>query len=193
MRDVSADRVRNFERSKSRLPKWGLIFENLTHIIDVRRGTMMSEIGLHVTSPRSRIRRLAERRRKSARQSLSSKDEAHDRLTSAAESQALSAHRRPHSFLESPGGQEKLPGQDRRAQDLRVGENRSLRRRPPVTKTPGFEFSQVRQPRRGRNRVLVPGRNPCLPLEQLARIPSRCFAEICDLATLGPRRRCSTR
>ena len=44
----------------------------------------MSEIDLHVTSPRSRTRRLAERRRKSARQSLSSKARAHEWLTTAA-------------------------------------------------------------------------------------------------------------
>jgi hypothetical protein len=44
----------------------------------------MSEIGLHVTSPRSRTRRLAERRRKSARQSLSSTAGAHEWLTTAA-------------------------------------------------------------------------------------------------------------
>jgi hypothetical protein len=119
---VTADRVRNFERSKSRLLEWGLIFENLAHIIDVRRGTTMSEIGLHVTSPRSRTRRLAERRRKSARQSLSSKAGAHEWLTTAAAVPGFVDFAVGHTDFWNPlVGQEKLPGQDRRAQDLRVG------------------------------------------------------------------------
>ena len=144
MRDVSADRVRNFERSKSRLPEWGLIFENPARIADVRRGITMSEIGLHVTSPRSRTRRLAERRRKSARQSLSSKSRSTRMANDRSGSPRLCRlrRRRPHSFLESPG----RSGKASWARPTSAGFTSWLKSKfakvPSVTKTPGFEFSR---------------------------------------------------
>jgi hypothetical protein len=123
-----------------------------------------------------------------ARQSLSSKAESTRMANEQRQSQALSAT----SATQFSG----IPWSVRKSFRGKTDERRiyelvkiEVCQGALGTKTPGFEFSQVRQPRRGRNRVLVAGVNPCLPLEQLARIPSRCLAEICDLATLGPRRR----
>jgi hypothetical protein len=87
----------------------------------------MSEIGLHVTSPRSRTRRLAERRRKSARQPLSSKTGAHEWLTTAAAVPGFAGFAVGRTVfwnaLVDWSLRKSFLGKTDEAQDVRVGQN----------------------------------------------------------------------